>query len=51
MSITGEVSRARKKKINKYSQAVITNREKSAEVIVTDKVKKKKSAVGEGLNF
>lgn len=46
MSITGEVSRARK---NKYSQAVITNREKSAEVIVTDKVKK--SAVGEGLNF
>lgn len=47
MSITGEVSRARK--INKYSQAVITNREKSAEVIVTDKVKK--SAVGEGLNF
>lgn len=48
MSITGEVSRARKK-INKYSQAVITNREKSAEVIVTDKVKK--SAVGEGLNF
>ena len=46
MSITGEVSRARN---YKYSQAVKTNREKSAEVIVTDKVKK--SAVGEGLNF
>ena len=47
MSITGEVYG--RGKINKYSQAVITNREKSAEVIVTDKVKK--SAVGEGLNF
>lgn len=49
MSITGEVSRARLEK--KISQVVTTNREKSADVIVADKVKKKKSAVGEGLNF
>ena len=46
MSLTGEVSRAR---LEKNSQVVTTNREKSAEVIVADRVKK--SVVGEGLNF
>jgi len=45
MSLTGEVSRDWKK----TSQVVTTNREKSAEVIVADRVKK--SVVGEGLNF
>lgn len=47
MLLSEEVSRARRKK-KKCSQAVTTNREKSAEVIVAGKVE---SAVGEGPNF
>ena len=49
MPLSEEVSRARReKKKKKCSQAVTTNREKSAEVIVSGKVE---SAVGEGPNF
>ena len=47
MLLSEEVSRARREK-KKCSQAVTTNREKSAEVIVAGKVE---SAVGEGPNF
>ena len=50
MLLSEEVSRARrkKKKKKKCSQAVTTNREKSAEAIVTGKVE---STDGEGPNF
>lgn len=49
MFLSEEVSRARrKKKKKKCSQAVTTNREKSAEAIVAGKVE---STVGEGPNF
>lgn len=48
MLLSEEVSRARREKKKKCSQAVTTNREKSAEVIVAGKVE---SAVGEGPNF
>lgn len=46
MLLSEEVSRARREK--KCSQAVTTNREKSAEAIVAGKVE---STVGEGQNF
>ena len=47
MLLSEEISRARRKK-KKCSQAVTTNREKSAEAIVTGKVE---STIGEGPNF
>ena len=48
MLLSEEISRARRKKKKKCSQAVTTNREKSAEAIVTGKVE---STIGEGPNF